>query len=309
MKYFTPVGDSRAFRSRDNNVVKWAGGIAAALGCCGLAGESLECVLLSSLLLLIGLILMLWRDRVVLDGVSGCLTKWRGVLVPFKKEAHELKRFQHVGLRRKTVVVNGNSSGGGTTKTVYPVELVSGGSDSLLIRQFSRPLVARCYAEELAAALELPLHDSTSGQCQVRGPRDLNESLRERQHRTGETVALPDAPDAMRSRIERLSDGVVVHFPKRWGVSTTVRGTHRAIVLSRTWLGIPWRTTIPASHLEELVFAGLSIMARSDNREIKVTMPTSFREYVRCCNEVKVLLQYKEEMKYINAVLTSAMSS
>jgi len=72
---------------------------------------------------------------------------------------------------------------------------------------------SRREAEFLAAALGIPLEDSSSGAVVVREGAHVDESLRERRRRTGEGVKLPDPPAAMTSRFSVAEDGVEIEMP------------------------------------------------------------------------------------------------
>jgi hypothetical protein len=102
---------------------------------------------------------------------------------------------------------------------------------------------ARRLAEELARFLHKPLVDSSTGESITRDPDHLDELYRDRIRRTGESVSfLPPEPPAMRSRVERTGDGLIIHIPE-----TLKSGIHNiSIIFSLVFAGgVAWYFLTP----------------------------------------------------------------
>jgi len=153
----------------------------------------------------VGAGLMFGRAGTVVDRRHGQVTRWWGLLGPWKKRQYRLDEFQRVSISRE--VRRSNKS----TYTVYPVRLSGAATVKLAEpRDYEK---ARQLAEELAKFVSLPLADTSSGTEVVRDAEHLDEALADRLRRTGESLELPPAPPDMRTRLRQKGDAVMMELP------------------------------------------------------------------------------------------------
>lgn len=172
----------------------------------GQSASPLFAVLFGMLFALPGLCLMLGRAATVLDKDQEKIITWWGLLVPFKSKEQPLEGLDTVTLTKE--VRRSDKS----TYTVYPVRL-SGGEKPMLLKEPRQYEPARRLAEQAAKFLDLPLEDSTSGEMIRREAGTLDESLRDRILRTGETVEMPERPANARSAYQTEGDTLVIDIP------------------------------------------------------------------------------------------------
>ncbi len=156
--------------------------------------------------------LMFGRAGIVIDKRSGTVTKWWGLLVPFKSKSFPIEKVKAVTITSE-VRRSKNS-----TYTVYPVRL-TGPAKPLDVEEPRDSDRARGRAEELAKFLDLGVEDSSSGKTVVREAGTLDESLRDRYRREGRPRERPAEPAGC--RIMSGASGSEATFdipPKGFGV-------------------------------------------------------------------------------------------
>ncbi|MHC4201125.1 MAG: hypothetical protein ACYSU0_14125 [Planctomycetota bacterium] len=139
----------------------------------------------------VGAGLMFGRAGIVIDKRSGTVTKWWGLLVPFKRTTFPVEKIRAVTITSE-VRRSKNS-----TYTVYPVRLI-GPAEPLNVEEPRDSDRARRRAEELAKFLDLGVEDSSSGKKVVREAGTLDESLRDRYRREGRPRERPGEPAGCR---------------------------------------------------------------------------------------------------------------
>lgn len=154
----------------------------------------------------VGAAFVFGRAGVKLDRANRTVTRWWGLLAPFKSTVRSLDEFEQVTIT-KEVRRSKNS-----TYTVYPVKLVSEGKD-ICFEEPQEYQKARKKAEEVAGFLEFRIMDCTSGTAVWRSPEEFDESLRERARRTGEAVAVADPPELMRTQVQVEDRQVILDLP------------------------------------------------------------------------------------------------
>jgi hypothetical protein len=140
--------------------------------------------------------LMFGRAGIVIDKRSGTVTKWWGLLVPFKSTTFPVDKVKVVTITSE-VRTSHSSKGGSRSYTVYPVRLV-GPSKPLVVEEPRDSDKARRRAEEVAKFLDLGIEDSSSGKKIVREAGTLDESLRDRYRREGRPRERPAEPAGSR---------------------------------------------------------------------------------------------------------------
>jgi hypothetical protein len=156
----------------------------------------------------VGLVLMTGRTGIIIDRQLGTVTSWKGLLVPMKRDRRELQYYDRI-LLDKDIDSSGDSS-----TTVFPV-ILRGGSMAKPV-EFERSSnynEARELAENLAKFLEFPLEDRSSGKKIVRDSDKLDESIRDRAQRTGETIDMPAMPYNIRSKVNEQFGRVDIEIP------------------------------------------------------------------------------------------------
>lgn len=167
-----------------------------------------------TLITLLGLVFFGGRSGKIIDGRSRSLMTWRGLVVPMSRKNLPLNGYSWIVLT-KEIHRSKNSS-----TTLYPVRLEGDSEPALTIDTASDVLEARRLSEAIAKVLRLPMTDSTSGQTVIRDPDLLDESLRSRMDRLGETIEVPPRPTTMRSHIEVDGSSVRIEIP---GLSAKTR--------------------------------------------------------------------------------------
>jgi hypothetical protein len=136
----------------------------------------------------VGALLTMGRMGVRVDPHQGEITRWAGLLLPFKSWSQPLGAYDRVRLNRE--IRRSDKS----TRTVYPVYLSSGTAPEVKIAEPGNYGEARRLAEKLATCVQMNLHDESQGEPQERDWRYLDESLRDRAKRTGEYPEPPSQP-------------------------------------------------------------------------------------------------------------------
>ena len=168
---------------------------------------SIFVVLFGAVFAAVGAALVFGRSGIILDRGRGRIIQWYGLLVPMKRTEYLLDSVEQVEMNF--------SSGDSDSTATWPIKL-SGQSitKSISVLQPTSFTEARQLAEELSRFIRKPLVDSSTGDKIIRDPDHLNESYRDRLRRTGEASGfLPPEPSNMRSRVERTSEGLIIHIP------------------------------------------------------------------------------------------------
>ena len=146
------------------------------------------------------------RGGVTIDTANKAVTSWWGALGLRKKTERPLDDFNRVTIN-KEVRRSKNS-----TYTVYPVRL-SGEGKPINIEEPRDYKSARATAEELAKFVGKGILDTSSGEAVERDLESLDESLRDRARRTGETIEVPEMPPNMKSKCSVEGRQMVVEIP------------------------------------------------------------------------------------------------
>ena len=182
---------------------------------------SIFVILFGAVFAAVGAAFVFGRSGIILDRSRGHLIQWYGLLVPMKRKEYLLDSIRQVEMNF--------SSGDSDSPATWPVKLSGENiTTPISVLQPTSFTEARQMAEELARFLRKPLVDSSTGETITRDPEHLDESYRDRLRRTGEAVSvLPPEPPSMRSKVERTSDGFIIHIPLN-----TKRGLHYIPVLA-----------------------------------------------------------------------------
>lgn len=169
---------------------------------------SIFVILFGAVFAAVGAALVFGRNGIILDRGRGRILQWYGLLVPMKRTEYLLDAVDQVEMNF--------SSGDSDSPATWPIKL-SGRSIAkpISILQPASFTEARQLAEELSRFLYKPLVDSSTGEKITRDPDHLNEPYRDRARRTGErAISLPPEPSNKRSRMERTSEGLIIHIPE-----------------------------------------------------------------------------------------------
>jgi len=154
-----------------------------------------------------GVLAVFARFRFEIDGNSRTYRKRFSVLVVIKETAGSLDEFDKVVVSRRVRRHDRK------TYTDYPVQL-EGPAKTLDLATPDGVENARRDAEQVAKALRLPLADRTGPDDIVREADRLDESLRQRRHRTGEGPGeLPPPPEGMKTQFRIDGKEVVLEIP------------------------------------------------------------------------------------------------
>lgn len=167
--------------------------------------------------LVLGLVLAMGRRGFALDTRRREMTLWWGLGVPggaavsLKRRRLSVAGFNRVELSRRSRTTHGPRGDNRGKSVAYPVKL-AGSGDRHTVEEFGGYQEARGAAEKLCRVLGLELHDSAHGPNVVRAADSLDESLREKYRRTGETAdAYP--PARVLSRMRRDGLNLTVEIP------------------------------------------------------------------------------------------------
>ena len=155
----------------------------------------------------VGAGLVLGRAGKEIDRRAGTVTTWWGLLVPFKSATRPLADFEAVQVT-KEVRRSKNS-----TYTVFPVRLTASVGKNVSLEESRDAMKARKAGEEAAKFLGFKLIDRSLGETIVREAEELDESLRDRAKRTGETAGVPDPPAGGRCTHSVVGDTLVFEIP------------------------------------------------------------------------------------------------
>jgi hypothetical protein len=154
----------------------------------------------------VGVLLVLGRRVLRIDRRRRTVTVSYGLPMPIRQTVRPWEEFTAIAVTRESRKTKNGSY------IVYPVRMTGPGKPVLLeeLRTY-QPI--RQTAEQVAAFMRLPMHDSSEGVLVVRDPEHLNESVRERLRRTAERSPLPPPPAGMRSRLFHKDRSVLIEMP------------------------------------------------------------------------------------------------
>jgi hypothetical protein len=152
--------------------------------------------------------IMFGRAGTVADNRTRTLTRWWGLLVPFKSTSVSFDDIEAVTILRE-VRRSKNS-----TYTVYPVRITGKGGtiDIETPRDYDS---ARKRSEDFAKFIDVRVEDSSSGERVVREAGTLDESLRDRLRREGRPAVRPVEPDGCRIATSAAGSEAVFEIPPR----------------------------------------------------------------------------------------------
>jgi len=160
------------------------------------------------------------RAGATIDRRRQSLVKWWGIAGLARRSEYFLPDFCEVALRKE--IRKGNNS----TYTVYPVCLRSETRQQSVTLEEPRDYrSARDLAERVAALVERPLADSSSGATVVRQPGSLDLSLREAARRSGEPIEVPQPPPQMRANVRVDGSRVSIELP-----AAGIQGVHKIMI-------------------------------------------------------------------------------
>ncbi len=154
----------------------------------------------------VGAGLIFGRSGVSLDRTNRQISKWWGLMVPFRSTDRSLDEFHEVRITKEV------RSSGKSTYTVYPIRL-AGSAEPIVVGEPRDYQEARQTGEQVAKFIGCPMADTTSGRKVRREVAELDESLRQRLVRTGEGVAWPEPPPDMRCTYQIQGDSVRIEIP------------------------------------------------------------------------------------------------
>lgn len=207
--------------------VMWQRGLLVAAATLPLAGAVL------------GLLLVNGGHCTRIDGERKEVRIAHGLLIAWLRERKPFDAFQRVGVGLE--VSSGQTDGDGDRhggSACYPVRLEADGAEI----EVSSPMhyaVARARAEAVANLMDLPLRDWSSPTEIEREAGHLDESLRERIARSGETLTLPKLPRNSKLTFEQHGDELVIDQPRiegkeRWSSLIGI------LVLGAFWSAAAW---------------------------------------------------------------------
>lgn len=164
-------------------------------------------MLFGGVLVLIGGIAILGRKTVIIDRRRMMLVRRLSFLATVSQKEIPLGADSEVTITRE-IRRTKNS-----TYTVYPVHIKHNVSDTIGMEETREYEDARRLAESFARFLRIRLADSSTGTLVVREGDQVDESVRSQVRRTGEEIALPQAPREMKSQVKQEGQGVVLEIP------------------------------------------------------------------------------------------------
>lgn len=162
----------------------------------------------------VGLGFTLGVSGVTIDADARTLKRWRGLVVPMWGRPEPLGTVRLVSVRCATYRRNK-----GGTYTVFPVDLHARDHDtddsaSTPLEDYREFDPARRAAERVARALHVAVRDDTQSPPLIRDADHLDEPLRQRIIRLGESTALPERPKDTAVRLEREGGTLLLHLPR-----------------------------------------------------------------------------------------------
>ncbi len=179
----------------------------------------------------VGAGLMFGRAGLTIDLSARTITRWWGLMVPFKSTTYPLAEASVVAIARE-VRRSGKSS-----YTVYPVR-IKGFEKPIDIEEPRDYVAARRRAEKVAKFLDLGVEDNTTGKRVVREAGTLDESLRERLRRTGRQLEMPEAPPGTKSKVAVSAGEATFDIPPPgFRIAEYVMGGFGAVMLVGVVIG------------------------------------------------------------------------
>jgi hypothetical protein len=165
-------------------------------------------LIIGTIFLVLSLVFLLARKGLVLDKGRGEILKWYGLLIPMKTSTLRTEEFD------KVKIIKEEKRTKNSKVIFYPVKLVKKNTeDSFTVDTFTNYHEGRVFAEKIALFFELPLHDESTGQLQIRQPADLNKSIKQLAKEKGEKVELPAMPPNMTASVKQDGEGIIIEIP------------------------------------------------------------------------------------------------
>ena len=161
--------------------------------------------------LLLGIAMTFGRNGIVIDRRKRTMVHWLGLMIPMKKKSYPLGAYDHISISKDI------HHGEGPNYFVYPVAIRSK-LDTIAGLIFHEPadyVQARREAKKISAFLNLPIIDVSSGVEVVRKAGRLNETLREKEERSGGWMGASSPPPLLVSRIRETGEKIVIDIPPR----------------------------------------------------------------------------------------------
>lgn len=165
-------------------------------------------LIVGTIFLVLSLVFLLARKGLVFDKGRGEILKWYGLLIPMKTSTLRTEEFD------KVKIIKEEKRTKNSKVIFYRVRLGRKNTeDSFTVDTFTNYHQGRVFAEKIALFFELPLHDESTGQLQIRQPSDLNKSIRQLAKEKGEKVEVPAMPHNMTASIKQDEKGVIIEIP------------------------------------------------------------------------------------------------
>jgi hypothetical protein len=162
---------------------------------------------MSALFLALGVTFTFGRRSLIIDPLTGSLTRSFSLLAPLRTVQRSLVEFNAVLIDFRR--------GDSESPDCYPVRLRAINGKNLAISSLSDFGQARQQAEFFARLLRFPLVDATTEHEIVLTPEQVSASLQERSSSAAGPAEQLATPPVMRSRISELGRETIITIPKR----------------------------------------------------------------------------------------------
>ncbi len=159
-----------------------------------------------SIFALVGGAIIFGRAGLVIDKNAGTVTKWWGLLVPMKSTIYRISDFDRIDLRKERRRTKNSSY------DVYPVKL-AGSDDEVGMSEERDSNKGRADAEKLAKFLDLPIHDTSAGDVQIRKAEELDQTVKQKFESGSISNEVPQTPANLKSKIEYDGAALKVESP------------------------------------------------------------------------------------------------
>jgi|GEM_PF-3296275 len=159
----------------------------------------------------IGFLLMLSGHVVIVDPFKSFVRIRHGQWLTWKRERVPFSEFDRVELFLQ--VSERRATDDGDSHPTYMIRLLGPQQEIDVCDRYDYQK-ARAVAEHIAGTIGIDLHDATSDEPSVRSPGELDQSLKQRSQRLGESVAWPTKVGSERFEVLEQPNATLIRIPK-----------------------------------------------------------------------------------------------
>ncbi len=159
----------------------------------------------------LGLLLTLSGHVVIVDPFKSIVRIKYGQWLAWKRERVSFKDFDHVELFLQVSERRATDDGG--SHPTYMIRLLGPQQEIDVCDRFGYR-AARAVAEQIAGTIGIDLHDATSNEPSVRSPNELDQSLKQRSQRLGESTTWPTQAGGERFEVIEQPNATLIRIPR-----------------------------------------------------------------------------------------------